>query len=85
MTHEYDNKSEKSRAVAAILCVFGVFGAHRFYVGRNVTATMMLLLTLSGFGILISLIWALTDFIHILKGSFRDSIHRVVKNWKKKI
>lgn len=28
MTHEYDNKSEKSRAVAAILCVFGVFGAH---------------------------------------------------------
>src|SRR5205085_12175320 len=37
----------KSRTAAGLLGIFlGMFGAHRFYLGHNVTGTIMLLLTL---------------------------------------
>lgn len=43
--------SDKKRLVAVILCFFfGVFGAHRFYVGKIGTAVAQLL-TVGGLGI----------------------------------
>jgi TM2 domain-containing membrane protein YozV len=49
------------------LCFFiGVFGAHRFYVGKVGTGLLQLL-TLGGLGI-----WWLADLIMILTGQFRD-------------
>ena len=68
--------SEKSRLAAALLCGFvGVFGIHRFYVGKVGTGILMLV-TFGGLGI-----WALIDLIVILVGSFRDKEGKVLENW----
>ncbi len=68
--------SPKSRLAAALLAWFlGVFGVHRFYVGKIGTGLLMLF-TLGGFGI-----WTLIDFIVILVGSFKDKEERVLSNW----
>jgi TM2 domain-containing membrane protein YozV len=68
--------SEKSRLVTLLLCFFlGVFGAHRFYVGKIGTGVLMLL-TLGAFGI-----WSLIDLIVILLGSFRDKEGARIYHW----
>jgi TM2 domain-containing membrane protein YozV len=44
--------SPKSRRVTTLLAFFlGVFGAHRFYIGKTRTAIVMLLLSIAGLGI----------------------------------
>jgi TM2 domain-containing membrane protein YozV len=61
---------------AFLLCVFlGVFGAHRFYVGKKGTAVLQLL-TLGGLGI-----WAFVDLILIATGSFRDFRGEKITEW----
>lgn len=61
------NKSTKSGWIALLLGVFlGVFGVHRFYVGKIGTGLLMLI-TLGGFGI-----WLLTDLIVIISNKFED-------------
>ena len=68
--------SPKSRAAAAILAWFlGIFGIHRFYVGKVGTGVAMIF-TLGGLGI-----WALIDFVIIIVGNFRDKEGRVLANW----
>jgi TM2 domain-containing membrane protein YozV len=68
--------SPKSRLVASLLCfLFGVFGAHRFYLGKIGTGILMLI-TIGGFGI-----WALIDLILIIVGSFKDKEGRLVFRW----
>jgi TM2 domain-containing membrane protein YozV len=61
---------------AFILSTFvGIFGIHRFYVGKVGTGVLMIF-TLGGLGI-----WALIDFIMIVVGNFRDKEDRVLANW----
>ncbi len=61
---------------AAILCFFfGVFGVHRFYVGKVGTGILQLI-TFGGLGI-----WAFIDFIMIVIGSFRDSDDHLINLW----
>jgi TM2 domain len=68
--------SEKSRGVAfALSALLGVFGAHRFYVGKTGTGLLMLC-TVGGLGL-----WYLYDLILVAGGSFRDSEGRVVSRW----
>ena len=68
--------SPKSRAAALLLCFFfGVFGIHRFYVGKVGTGVLYFL-TVGGFGIG----W-LIDMITIACGVFRDSQGNYLKNW----
>jgi hypothetical protein len=68
--------SNKSRAVALALCIpLGVFGAHRFYVGKIGTGLLQLC-TLGGFGL-----WYLYDLITIASGEFRDVDDRRVSLW----
>ena len=68
--------SDKSRAVALALCIpLGVFGAHRFYVGKIGTGLLQLC-TLGGFGL-----WYLYDLITIASGEFRDVNERRVSLW----
>ena len=59
--------SEKGFVPTLLLCFFlGVFGVHRFYVGKIGTGLLMVL-TLGGLGI-----WSLIDFIIIACGNFQD-------------
>ena len=71
------NASDKTRLVALLLCFFlGVFGAHRFYVGKTGTA-ILTIVTIGGvFGI-----WPLIDLIMIIIGSFKDKDDRVLEAW----
>ncbi len=73
------NKAEispRSRLAAVLFCfLLGVFGAHRFYVGKIGTGILMLV-TFGGFGI-----WTLIDLILIIVGSFRDKEGRLVFRW----
>lgn len=68
--------SDKSRSIALVLgLILGIFGAHRFYVGKTGTGVLMLL-TFGGLGI-----WYLVDNIMIASGGFRDSDDRLVSRW----
>lgn len=69
--------SPKSRTTAQLLSIFlGVFGAHRFYVGKTQTGILMAC-TLGGLGI-----WYLYDLIMIAAGSFRDADGLLIVNWE---
>jgi hypothetical protein len=68
--------SPRSRLAALLLCWFlGIFGAHRFYVGKVGTGVVQLL-TLGCLGI-----WTLIDFIMIIVGAFKDKEGRRVSVW----
>lgn len=68
--------SERSRSVALILGVLGgVFGFHRFYVGRPQSAVFQAL-TLGGLGM-----WWLYDMVMILAGEFQDRDGLRIRNW----
>ena len=75
-TGSHAGSSPKSRLVAFLLCFFfGVFGAHRFYVGKIGTGILQLV-TLGVCGI-----WTLIDFILIILGEFTDKEGRKIKVW----
>ena len=67
-------RSSKNLFIAFLLCaVLGLFGAHRFYTGHWFSAILMLLLTLSTYGVIITVIWWLLDLLTILLGQFHDA------------
>ena len=64
----YVSKNGKSMLVYLLLAwFFGVFGAHKFYVGKKGQGITMLVLTIVGFlliiPLLITAIWSLVDLI----------------------
>lgn len=68
--------SQKRILPAALLCFFlGIFGVHRFYVGKIGTGILMLC-TLGVLGI-----WTLIDFITIVVGSFTDKDGNRITQW----
>ena len=69
--------SDKSRLGALLFCIFlGVFGGHRFYVGKIGTGILIILTAGGVFGV-----WPLVDLIMIIIGSFRDKEGRRVTKW----
>jgi len=68
--------TDKRILPAGLLCFFlGVFGAHRFYVGKIGTGLLQLV-TLGGLGI-----WMLFDLIMLLTGEFRDKDGNRITEW----
>lgn len=68
-----DEPSDKRALTTGLLCLLaGVFGVHRFYVGKYFTGFLMLI-TLGGLGI-----WMLIDLILLITGQFRDKEGRRV-------
>ena len=69
------DQSEKGFVPTLLLCFFlGMFGIHRFYVGKVGTGILQLL-TLGGLGI-----WAMIDVVIIACGNFKDKHGLLVKN-----
>lgn len=82
--------SDKSKVAAALLSFFlGMFGIHRFYLGRVGSGVAMLILTILGWltaGIIIGMvllfivsIWDVIDFFRILFNSLVDSQGRKLR------
>ena len=71
------NTSDKKRLITVLLCYFlGIFGVHRFYVGKTGSGIAQVL-TLGGLGI-----WKFIDLIIILCGSFTDAEGKVISEWQ---
>lgn len=69
-------QSDKKLLPAFLLALlFGVFGAHRFYVGKTGTAIVQLL-TLGGCGI-----WWLIDVVLLVTESFKDGQGQPITEW----
>ena len=88
-----EGESSKSRTIALLLCFFlGSLGAHRFYLVKNTTAIVMLVLWIIGMAtvwILIGIpfliavgIWSLIDLILILVGTMKDGEGKLVTSWE---
>jgi len=85
--------SLKSRLVATLLTAFlGMFGAHRFYIGKIRTALAMLIVTITclatvrffwpSFIILgIMFLWVLVDFIYTASGIMKDKHGKIIIHW----
>ena len=86
--------SSKSRLAASLLAfhsILGLFGAHRFYIGKTGTATLMLVLTIVGIAtawifvgiafLAVTYIWAMIDFIFAVTGKMKDSQGRLIEKW----
>jgi hypothetical protein len=60
-------RNDRNRLVAAVLAfVVGVFGVHRFYLGRTGSGLVMLILTCTMVGLLLTGPWALIDMVRYL-------------------
>lgn len=77
-----EQSSSKSKTVLALVCWFlGVLGIHRFMVGKVGTGIVMLVISLTFFGLIITGMWAFIDFIIILVGNFTDKDGNKITNW----
>lgn len=77
-----ENTSHKLILPAFLLSSFlGVFGAHRFYVGKVGTGILMLILTLTFVGLVVTAIWNFIDWIMIICGAFRDRDGGKLTQW----
>jgi TM2 domain-containing membrane protein YozV len=69
----------RSGITMLLLCFFlGLAGIHRFYAGKVGSGVAMLLISLTGLGVIITLPWAIVDFITILKHGFTDRLGRTI-------
>ena len=74
--------SEKTILPAFLLSFLGgLLGLHRFYVGKVGTGIVMLLLSITVFGIVLSGLWNLMDVVMIVSGKFTDGNGRTIRDW----
>lgn len=87
--------SPRSRLVTVLLTLFlGIFGVHRFYIGKTRTATVMLflsilyLVTVRLWGIIMVIplavvgLWSFIDFILAVSGIMKDREGKLIKDWQ---
>ena len=73
-------RTDRNRWIAALLAfVLGPIGVHRFYLGRNTSALVMLVLSVTVVGLCLTVPWALIDMIRYIAMSdeeFAARYHR---------
>ena len=74
------SNESKSAVVAYLLmvCGLGLLGGHRFYFGRSASGALMMLLTLSVFGLIITGPWLLIDALSVpsMARAHREALRR---------
>ena len=76
------DESDRQILPAFLFAFFlGVFGVHRFYTGKTGSGVAMVLLTLTVFGAVISIIWATIDWVLIVCGAFEDAEGKKLRRW----
>jgi TM2 domain-containing membrane protein YozV len=74
--------SDKKILPAFLFAFFlGTLGAHRFYVGKVGTGVIMLLISITIIGLIVTAIWSLIDWIMIIAGKFQDKEGRRLTSW----
>ena len=77
-----DGSSDRLILPAFLLAFFiGVFGVHRFYVGKTGSGIAMIVLTCTGVGLIVTGIWMTVDWIMIVCGAFEDREGRRLTRW----
>ncbi|MES2337505.1 MAG: TM2 domain-containing protein [Pseudomonadota bacterium] len=75
--HRPRRVNDRNKIVAALLAFFlGPLGVHRFYLGRTGSGIVMLILTCTIVGLLVTGIWAFVDFIRYLVMPEAEFEHR---------
>ena len=76
------HESDREILPAFLLAFFlGVFGVHRFYVGKTGSGIAMLVLTLTMIGVVVTAIWATIDWILLACGTFTDGEGKRLTRW----
>lgn len=58
--------NKRSAAMTAVFCIFfGFLGLHRFYVNKKKSGTVMLILSLVGVGLPVTIIWSIIDLFRV--------------------
>lgn len=66
--------------ICLLLTIFlGEIGAHKFYVGRIKEGVIMLILTITVIGFVVSFVIWVIDLINLLSGNFKDSDGKYIK------
>lgn len=74
------SNADRNKYVAALLAfLLGIFGVHRFYLGQNGAGVLMILLSITLVGVVITSIWALIDTIRYLVMSDAEFDHRYTR------
>ncbi len=58
-----------------VMCtMLGLLGAHQFYAGHIFRGLLMLVLTVMGWGLIITVPWTILDWVLIVTGQFHDRL-----------
>ena len=78
-SNNYEESSKNGIVCLLLLLLLGGFGAHKFYAGRIAGGVVMLVLTITIIGAIVTLILGIIDLIQLLSGNFKDSEGRYIK------
>ncbi len=66
-------RSSKSLLVMLVLCtILSLLGTHQFYAGHIFRGLLMLVFTVMGRGLMITVPWTILDWVLIVTGQFHD-------------
>lgn len=74
--------NDRNKYVAAALAFFlGTLGIHRFYLGRNGTGVLMIVISATIIGLIVTGIWAFIDAVRYLVMSDAEFDHRYARSY----
>ncbi|NIJ18510.1 TM2 domain-containing membrane protein YozV [Sphingomonas naasensis] len=74
--------NDRNKYVAAILAFFlGTLGIHRFYLGRNGSGVLMIVISATVVGLIVTGLWSFIDAVRYLIMSDAEFDHRYARTW----